>query len=59
MSAETGPQKAVASAANQPRPRFTPTASRPENADFTNSDEPGWIDVISAPCYVSNIMAVS
>lgn len=37
----------------QPRPRFSPTATAPENTDFSNFDESGWIDVIQAPCYVS------
>jgi hypothetical protein len=58
MSAKGGPKKAEVSATTQPRPRFTPTATRPDNTDFSSSDEAGWIDVIQAPCYVSLVIWV-
>lgn len=54
MASQIDASRASGSAGNtQPRPRFTPSAIGIEDADLSTADEPGWIDVISAPCYVS------
>ncbi|KAI5449092.1 tRNA(Ser) Um(44) 2'-O-methyltransferase [Naganishia albida] len=51
MSAKGGSEKPEASVTAQSRPRFAPTATPLGNTELSSSDEPGWINVIEAPCY--------
>ncbi|KAJ9094412.1 hypothetical protein QFC21_005951 [Naganishia friedmannii] len=58
MPSPADPLRASGSAGNtQPRPRFTPSATSTHDTELSSSDEPGWIDVISAPCYFFDTLA--